>query len=106
MKALKKSTMWSYMLDRVPDNLRFNEGGVKDYLDPDVHFCRLLLLIITITYSLSGRGPEMISMKYMNTSIMPRHFVLLHGQFMSITEYHKSQAVQDILRSEVKYLII
>jgi hypothetical protein len=100
MKALKRSSRWHHLLDQSPDDLRFNPQGVKDYLQHDVQFRKLLLLIITITCGLSGRGQEMMSMKYMNTSMMPRHFVLLHGQFMAITEYHKSQAIQDVLKVE------
>jgi hypothetical protein len=98
IKVLKRSSKWKHMLDHTPDDLRFNPEGIKDYMERDVQFRKLLLLIITITCGLSGRAPEMMSMKYMNTSMTPRHFVLLHGQFMAITEYHKSQAVQDILK--------
>ena len=98
MKGLKQSRKWRHMLDRAPDDLTFNPEGVKDYKEQDVQFRILLLLIITITCGLSGRGQEMMSMKYMNTDRMQRHFVLLHGQMMAITEYHKSQSIQDILK--------
>ena len=98
MNALKQSSKWRYMMNQTPDDLTFTSEGIKDYIELDIQFRILLLLIITVTCGLSGRGPEMMSMKYMNTDRMQRHFVLLHGQFMAITEYNKSQAIQDILK--------
>src|SRR5215471_7284006 len=57
----------------------------------------MLLLVIALTCGLSGRGPEMMSLTYMNTLVGDRGLTLKGGQFMAITEYHKSQAMMDVL---------
>ena len=98
MKDLRNSPGWRKMMDNSGDDLSFNPAVVKSYEDWDVHFRRILLVIISLTCGLSGRGTEMTSLKYMNTLVGDRGLLLKAGQFMAITEYHKSQAITDALK--------
>ena len=86
------------MMDHHGDELQFNTVDVETYEVWDTQFLRYLFLLIVITCGLSGRGPEMMSLKYMNTISGDRNFILMDGQFMAITEYHKSQEITDILK--------
>ena len=107
MKALRKSSNWKKMMENSGDDLSFNAAVVKSYEEWDVRFRRILLLLISLTCGLSGRGPEMTAAKYLNTLMGDRGLVLKGGQFMAIAEYHKSQAIMDALkvRGYLKQLI-
>ena len=99
MKALRQSAEWGRMMENTGDDLMFNQAGVENYEHWDVRFRRTLLLLLTITCGLSGRGTEMTALKYMNTVVGDRHLALQDGQFMAITEYHKSLAIMDVLKA-------
>ena len=98
MKALQQSPRWRSMMEHSRDDLQFNPADVENYEIWDARFRRHLFILIAITCGLSGRGPEMMSLKYMNTVIGDRNFVLMDGQFMAIAEYHKSQEIMDVLK--------
>lgn len=95
MKALRNSSKWGTMMENSGDDLSFNPAVVKSYEEWDVRFRRILLLLLLFTCGLSGRGREMTSLKYMNTIVGDRGLLLQGGQFMAITEYHKSLAIMD-----------
>ena len=90
MNALQQSPRWRSMMEHSGDDLQFNAADVENYEIWDARFRRHLFILTAITCGLSGRGPEMMSLKYMNTVIGNRSFVLMDGQFMAIAEYHKS----------------
>jgi hypothetical protein len=98
MKALRNSPHWSKMMENSGDDLKFNPAVVKSYEEWDLRFRRILLLLVCLTCGLSGRGREMTSLKYMNTVVGDRGVLLKGGQFMAISEYHKSQAIMDALK--------
>jgi hypothetical protein len=98
MKALRNSPKWIKMMENSGDDLSFNPAVVKSYEEWDVRFRRILLVLLCLTCGLSGRGREMTSLKYMNTLVGDRGMLLKGGQFMAITEYHKSQAIMDALK--------
>ena len=98
MNALRQSPRWRSMMEHSGDDLQFNPADVENYEIWDDHFRRHLFILSAITCGLSGRGPEMMSLKYMNTVIGDRNFVLMDGQFMAIAEYHKSQEIMDVLK--------
>ena len=85
-------------MDYTGDDMKFNPAAVKSYEEWDIRFRRLLLVVIALTCGLSGRGTEMMSLTYMNTLVGDRGLTLKGGQFMAITEYHKSQAIMDMLK--------
>lgn len=98
MKELQKSPAWRRMMEYTGDDLDFNPAAVKSYEEWDIRFRRLLLLIMALTCGLSGRGPEIIAWTYMNTLAGDRKLLLKGGQFVTFTEYHKSQAIMDMLK--------
>jgi hypothetical protein len=107
MKTLRNSPEWRKMMENSGDDLSFNPAVVKSYEEWDIRFRRILLVLLSLTCGLSGRGREMTSLKYMNTVIGDRGLLLKAGQFMAITEYNKSQAITDALkvRGRMKELI-
>jgi len=56
MKDLRKSFKWAKMMKNSEDDLNFNPAVVKSYEKWDVRFRRILLILITLTCGLSGRG--------------------------------------------------
>ena len=98
MKALRNSSKWGKMMKNTRDDLSFNPTVVQSYEEWDVRFRRILLLLLIFTCGLSGRGKKMTSLKYMNTIIGDRGLLLQGGQFMAVSEYHKSQVIMDALK--------
>lgn len=98
MKALHNSTKWKKMMENNGDDLSFNPAVVKSYEEWDVRFRRILLVLLSLTCGLSGRGPEMTVLTYLNTVVRDRGLLLKGGQFVAIAEYHKSQAIMDALK--------
>ena len=98
LKALQESPKWKKMMDHTGDDLSFNLALRESYEYWDIRLRRILVLLISFTCGLSGRGKEMTSFKYMNTDTGDRHFLMVDGQFMAISEYHKSQAIMDSLK--------
>jgi hypothetical protein len=98
MNGLRNSPNWRKMVENSGDDLSFNPAVIKSYEEWDTRFRRILLVLLALTCGLSGRGSEMTSIKYMNTLVGDRGLLLKGGQFMAITEYHKSQAIMDTLK--------
>jgi hypothetical protein len=98
MDTLQQSPRWRSMMEHNGDDLQFNPADVENYETWDIRFRRILFILMAVTSGLSGRGPEMMSLKYMNSISGDRNFILMDGQFMAITEYHKSQAITDVLK--------
>ena len=51
------------------DDLSFNPAVVKSYEESDDRFRRILLVLLSLTCGLSGRGPEMTVLKYLTETI-------------------------------------
>lgn len=98
MKTLRNSLKWKKMMENSGDDLSFNPAVVKSYEEWDVRFRRILLVLLSLTCGLSGRGPEMTVLAYLNTVVRDRGLLLKGGQFVAIAEYHKSQAIMDALK--------
>ena len=98
MKTLRNSPKWRTMMENTGDNLNFNPAVIESYEKWDIEFRRILLVLMILTCGLSGRGREMTSLKYMNTLLGDRGLLLKGGQFVTITDYHKTQAITDALK--------
>lgn len=92
---LNKSAVWDKFVQRNGNSLTFQQTAVDEYLKDDEYFRELLALLIMFTCGMSGRGTEMTSLRYMNTMDGDRNITIEGGQFMLVTEYHKSQAMMD-----------
>ena len=112
LKRLEKSNMWNKMMISdgigyfmhcltLGDSLSFAQVAVDEYEAWDVKFRELLCVLIILTCGQSGRGTEMTSLLYMNTMEAERNILLEDGQFMLVTEYHKSMALMDDLKVHI-----
>ena len=63
-------------------------------------FLKVLYIATVTTCGISGRTTETTSLKFVNTMNGDRNMYLEDGQFMFVTEYHKSQAIMDIPKVE------
>jgi hypothetical protein len=98
MTRLQGSEQWGKMIKVHGDGLNFDQSAVDEYVKYDMAFRELLALLVMFTCGLSGRGTEMTSLRYMNTMDGDRMIYLEDGQFMIITEYHKSMALMEDLK--------
>jgi len=61
-------------------------------------FREYMLICFNILGGLTGRGPEILSVKYRNSVNMDRHLIIRDGQVVLVTQYHKSQNVTDAIK--------
>jgi len=95
MDAMMKSEKWDQMMMIENGQLVFRATGVDEYTRYDKEFRELILLAINWTPGLTGRGTEMLSLLFKNKMAAGRNLIVLDGQIMVITEYHKSQSIMD-----------
>ena len=95
LERLQQSEKWSDMIDDQGDQLTFIQAEVDNYLQWDEKFRELLCILNILTCGQTGRGPEMLSLLFMNTMEMDRSILTEDGQMMFITEYHKGLAMMD-----------
>jgi len=98
MDALMKSEKWDQMMMIEDGQLVFLAAGVDEYTKYDTEFRELILLAINWTDGLTGRGTEILSLLFKNKMAAGRNLIVLNGQFMVATEYHKSQAIMDDIK--------
>jgi len=98
MDALMKSEKWDRMMMIEDGKLVFLAAGVDEYTKHDMEFRELILLAINWTGGLTGRGTEMLSLLFKNKMSAGRNLIILDGQIMILTEYHKSQAIMDDIK--------
>ena len=101
LTRLQQSEMWNKIVEVEGEVLKFRRSCVDQYLKDDGLFRELLVLLIMFTCGMSGRGTEMSSLRYMNTMDGDRNIYLEGGQFMIVTEYHKSMAMMDELKVDL-----
>jgi len=71
----------------------FLQTGVDNYNALDTRFRILLFLVVLFLSGGPPRGTESTSMKYMNTREGQRNVFIFLGMLMTVTEFHKSQAI-------------
>jgi hypothetical protein len=71
----------------------FMQTGVDNYNALDTKFRILLFLVVLFLSGGPPRGTETTSMKYMNTREGQRNVFVFLGMMMTVTEFHKSQAI-------------
>ena len=77
------------------EDVQYRESKVLSYerdISEWLHVCSLAILF---TCGLSGRGPEMLSMRYKNHQACLRNLSIEDGQMMAVSLYHKSMAITD-----------
>ncbi|KAI9035721.1 DEAD/DEAH box helicase-domain-containing protein [Aspergillus affinis] len=70
---------------------RWDPRAVMAYRTQAQWFLDHLALLIQLTWGQPSREPELLQLKWRNTSTTPRNLYLHQGNVLFITEYHKSQ---------------
>jgi len=76
----------------------WQERGIREYTTDQEEFLELILVAMNFTCGQTGRGMEMLSIVFKNITAADRNVILLDGQIMISTEYHKSQAIMDDIK--------
>ena len=77
----------------VEANLQYRESKVLSYERDIAEWLHVCSIAILFTCGLSGRGPEMLSMRYKNHQACLRNLFVEDGQMMAVSLYHKSMAI-------------
>lgn len=100
-----RRTLIGNLGDRVQDmitdedgHMRWEDMFVKQYAVAQNKFLEYMLIALNTVGGLTGRGTEMLSLLYRNTSTTDRHMMIQDGQVVVATQYHKSQNVMDAIK--------
>ena len=73
--------------------------------DDSLHkFLKLLCILMHITVSLSAHTNELTCLKYTNMFITMQNFFIIDDQLVMLTEYNKTQVLQEYLKIIACYL--
>jgi hypothetical protein len=92
---LQTSEKWNEFITIQVNQIIWREAGVISYKESVNEFLKLTLIAMNMTCGLTGRGTEMVSLRYQNKTSSDRNLIIEDGQVMIVTEYHKSQAIMD-----------
>jgi len=83
-------------------------NGIERYRRSRELFLELALICVNCQSGGSGRGEEILSIKYKNCTESDRNIFLDDSQILMILGYHKSQAIMDALKvaNHLKSLMI
>jgi len=76
----------------------WQQCGTREYAAAQEEFLESVLVAMNLTCGQTGRGMEMLSIVFKNITAADRNVILLDGQIMISTEYHKSQAIMDDIK--------
>ena len=74
------------------------------YDDSLYEFLELLCILMHITADLSAHTTELTCLKYINAFITMQNFFIINDQLVVLTEYNKTQALQECLKIIICYL--
>jgi hypothetical protein len=106
MEALRRSEKWNSMVELVDGQIVFLQAGIDEYNLLDTKFRKSLATVMILTCGQTGRGMEMLSVLYRNTQTEERNLSVEHGQFMQITQHHKSFAIMDEFKVILLHVIL
>ena len=78
--------------------IMWKKEWIRKYVKIQEEFMELCLMAMNFTCGQTGRGTEMLSIVYKNIAAADRNVILLDGQIMISTEYHKSQSITDDIK--------
>jgi superfamily II DNA or RNA helicase len=90
---LLDSTFSQQLIAGKDDSRRWAHAGIHAYHKAVDEFLAMLFVLIHLTSGMPARGTEVTSMKIANTMATTRNFYIHDGQVMTVTEYHKPQAI-------------
>lgn len=89
----KRAYCKDFVIRNEENQLVYQETGIKLYRTKQQEFLNLLAVLVIMTCGLTGRGTEMLSVRYKNKNGADRNLFISEGQVMLYTEYHKSQQI-------------
>ena len=96
------ASWWDKLVDEsastIEDGMIWRLEGIKAYEKMCNEFLRYMAVVMNMQGGETGRGEEMMSMTYKNTTDRERNLKIESGQVVLETVYHKSQAVMDSLK--------
>lgn len=95
---LRLINRWNEMVTVNVNEMEWERKGVEQYHRDRELFLELALLSMNFTSGETGRGQEILSIQYKNSTDMDRNIFLDDGQLEIVTGYHKSQAITDDLK--------
>ena len=104
INVLMKFEKWDQMMTMKNEWFVFQEINVDEYTRNDMKFREFILLRINWTNRLTKRETKMLSLLFKNKMTTGRNLVMKNEQFMIVTEYHKSQAIMNDVKSIARFL--
>ena len=93
---------WSMLVDNDASakegRIIWRTEGIKEYERMATEFLEYMIVAMNMQGGQAGRGEEMVSTTYKNTSEGERNLKIESGQMVLETVYHKSQAMMDSLK--------
>ena len=80
------------------EELVFLTVDINEYIKYNTEFREFIILTINWINTLTRREIEILSLLFKNKMAAGRNLIVLNGQFMILTEYHKSQAIMDDIK--------
>jgi hypothetical protein len=99
------SKMFDSMATIDGHEITWRKNGIRKYATDQDEFLELILMTINLTCGQTGRGAEMLSIIYKNVAAADRNVIVLDGQIMISTEYHKSQAITDDIKVQIGFYV-
>jgi hypothetical protein len=76
----------------------YSQHARSEYEKKVARFLELMWLLLNFTCGVTGRGTEVLGLRYKNTMASDRNVFIEDGQLMFVTQMHKSVAITDDLK--------
>ncbi|KAG5934179.1 hypothetical protein E4U59_006368 [Claviceps monticola] len=93
-----------YKYDAEEDKTKLNKRAADVYEDSVQEFLQAIATLLHISPMPPMRAPELLSIKWFNTSSQRRDLLLSKGMLMLHVKYHKSREVTDKDRDNVRFV--
>jgi hypothetical protein len=100
---LQRMLAWALEIELWSDGA-WQERQVRRYLRRVDAFLELLLFLMHTTGGQPARGTEILSIRVCNRQLQDRNVIIIDGQAMFVTRYHKSQWQWDRLKVVLRFL--
>ena len=98
IENLRESGLFESATTMDENAIMWKKEWIRKYVKIQEEFMELCLMAMNFTCGQTGRGTEMLSIVYKNIAAADRNVILLDGQIMISTEYHKSQSITDDIK--------
>jgi len=105
IKNLHLSELFESMTTIDGNTIMWKKESIRKYAMIQDQFLELCLVAMNFTCGQVGRGTEMLSIVYKNIAAADRNVILLDGQIMISTEFHKSQSITDDIKVYILFYL-